>query len=163
MAILRGEEGAVQFDDAFIAGTRRWTLKVTKKTLRTSRQGNTFRAFSGSAVSGSGVVDLIYNPDAANQPAFIESVIRTGDPANATFELFTSRTTNRLESLRFAGTVVKMRIVSAAGDLVTARCNFITSGEITTMHVVRNLITQGGDQLITQSGESFVGKVPVFL
>ena len=49
MAVIRGEEGAVQFDaagatNATIVGTRSWSLSITKDTLDTTKQGDTFRS-----------------------------------------------------------------------------------------------------------------------
>ena len=46
MAILRGEQGAVQFDaagssNATIVGTRSWTLNITKDTLDVTDHGDT--------------------------------------------------------------------------------------------------------------------------
>ena len=80
MAILRGEQGAVQFDaagssNATIVGTRSWTLSITKDTLDVTDHGDTSRAFVGSLVSGSGTVELVYDPDATGQAAFVEDVI----------------------------------------------------------------------------------------
>ena len=108
MAILRGEQGAVQFDaagasNATIVGTRSWTLNITKDTLDVTDHGDTFRAFVGSLVSGSGTVELVYDPDATGQAAFIEDVVNTGDTADATFELFTTGTTSGTDSVSFAG------------------------------------------------------------
>ena len=136
MAVLRGEQGAVQFDaagssNATIVGTRSWTLNITKDTLDTSKHGDTFRSFVGSMVSGSGTVELVYDPDAAGQAAFIEDVVTTADPADATFELFTTGTTSGTDSVSFAGIITSMDIASTAGDLVVATCNFVTSGTIT--------------------------------
>ena len=136
MAVLRGEQGAVQFDaagttNATIVGTRSWTLNVTKETLDTSKHGDTFRSFVGSMVSGSGTVELVYDPDATGQAAFIEDVVTTADPADATFELFTTGTTSGTDSVSFAGIITSMDIASTAGDLVVATCNFVTSGAIT--------------------------------
>lgn len=136
MAVLRGEQGAVQFDaagttNATIVGTRSWTLNITKETLDTSKHGDTFRSFVGSMVSGSGTVELVYDPDATGQAAFIEDVVTTADPADATFELFTTGTTTGTDSVSFAGIITSMDIASTAGDLVVATCNFITSGTIT--------------------------------
>ena len=101
MAILRGEQGAVQFDaagttNATIVGTRSWTLNITKDTLDVTDHGDTFRSFVGSMISGSGTVELVYDPDATGQAAFIEDVITAADPADATFELFTTGTTSCL-------------------------------------------------------------------
>ena len=136
MAILRGEEGAVQFDaagstNATIVGTRSWTLNITKDTLDVTDHGDTFRAFVGGLVSGSGTVELVYDPDATGQAAFIEDIVNTGDTADATFELFTTGTTSGTDSISFAGIITSMDIASTVGDLVVATCNFVTSGTIT--------------------------------
>jgi hypothetical protein len=137
MAILRGEEGSVQFDaagttNATIVGTRSWTLNITTKdTLDVTDHGDTFRSFVGSLVSGSGTVELVYDPDATGQAAFIEDVINTGDTADATFELFTTGSTTGTDSVSFAGIITSMDIASTVGDLVVATCNFVTSGAIT--------------------------------
>ena len=136
MAVIRGEEGAVQFDaagstNATIVGTRSWTLSISKETLDTTKQGDTFRSNVGSMISGSGTVELVYDPDATGQAGFIEDVITAADPADATFELFTTGTTTGTDSVSFAGIITSMDIGSTAGDLVVATCNFITSGAIT--------------------------------
>jgi len=136
MATIRGESGAVQFDaagsaNATIVGTRSWSLTVTKETLDTSVHGNTFRQFVGSMVSGSGTVELVYDPDATGQASFLEDVVTTGDPADATFELFTTGTTTGSDSISFAGIITDMEITSTVGELVVVTCNFITSGTIT--------------------------------
>ena len=136
MAVIRGEEGAVQFDaagttNATIVGTRSWSLSITKDTLDTTKHGDTFRSNVGSMISGSGTVELVYDPDATGQSGFIEDVITAADPADATFELFTTGTTTGADSVSFAGIITSMDIGSTAGDLVVATCNFITSGAIT--------------------------------
>ena len=136
MAILRGEQGAVQFDaagssNATIVGTRSWTLNITKDTLECTDHGDTFRAYVGTMISGSGTVELVYDPDATGQAAFIEDVITASDTADATFELFTTGTTSGSDSVSFAGIITSMDIASTVGDLVVATCNFITSGTIT--------------------------------
>ena len=136
MAILRGEQGAVQFDaagssNATIVGTRSWSLSVTKETLDVTDHGDTARAFVGSLVSGSGTVELVYDPDASGQAAFLEDVITAADTADATFELFTTGTTSGSDSVSFAGIITDMEITSTVGELVVATANFITSGAIT--------------------------------
>lgn len=136
MATIRGESGAVQFDaagstNATVVGTRSWSLTVTKETLDTSVHGNTFRQFVGSMVSGSGTVELVYDPDATGQAGFLEDVVTTGDTADATFELFTTGTTSGTDSVSFAGIITDMEISSTVGELVVVSCNFITSGTIT--------------------------------
>ena len=136
MAILRGEQGSVQFDaagstNATIVGTRSWSLTTTKETLDVSAHGDTFRKFVGSMISGSGTVELVYDPDATGQASFIEDIMTTADTADATFELFTTGTTTGSDSISFAGIITSMDIASTAGDLVVVTCNFITSGTIT--------------------------------
>ncbi len=136
MAILRGEQGAVQFDaagssNATIVGTRSWTLSITKDTLDVTDHGDTSRSFVGSLISGSGTVELVYDPDATGQAAFIEDVITAADPADATFELFTTGTSSGTDSVSFAGIITSMDIASTVGEIVVVTCNFITSGAIT--------------------------------
>jgi len=136
MATIRGEQGTVQFDaagttNATIVGTRSWSLTITKETLDTSVHGNTFRSFIGSMVSGSGTVELVYDPDATGQAGFIEDVVTVNDPADATFELFTTGTTTGTDSISFAGIITDMEITSTVGELVIVSCSFITSGTIT--------------------------------
>ena len=136
MAILRGEQGAVQFDaagssNATIVGTRSWSLSITKETLDVSDHGDTFRSFVGSMVSGSGTVELVYDPDATGQAGFLEDVVTTADTADATFELFTTGTTTGSDGVSFAGIITDMEITSTVGELVIVTCNFVTSGTIT--------------------------------
>ena len=136
MATLRGEQGSVYFDPAGsnnveIASTRSWSLTTTKETLDTSVHGDTFRKFVGSMISGSGTVELVYDPDASNLPGFIEDVLTTADPADATFELFTTGSATGSDSISFAGIITDMEISSTVGDLVVVSCSFITSGTIT--------------------------------
>ncbi len=143
MAVIRGEQGAVQFNqaggvNAIIVGTRSWTLSVTKETLDTSAHpssANTadqgFRTFVGSLVSGSGTVELVYDPDAAAQPTFIEDIVTLADPGDATFELFTTGLISGSDSLSFKGIITSMDIASTVGELVIITCNFITNGAIT--------------------------------
>ena len=136
MATLRGEQGTVQFDaagssNATIVGTRSWSLTITKETLDTSVHGDTFRSFVGSMVSGSGTVELVYDPDATGQAGFLEDVVTTADPADATFELFTTGTDPGSDSVSFAGIITDMEITSTVGELVIVSCNFVTSGTIT--------------------------------
>ena len=82
-------------------------------------------------VSGSGTVELVYDPDATGQAGFLEDVVTTADPADATFELFTTGTTSGSDSVSFAGIITDMEITSTVGELVIVSCNFVTSGTIT--------------------------------
>ena len=136
MATIRGESGSVEFetgsnDLAQVVGTRSWSLSITKETLDTTVHGNTFRQFVGSLISGSGTVELVYDPDAAGQSGLIEDIIKSGDTADASFELFTTGNTNGTDSVAFGGIITDMEITSTVGELVVASCNFITSSTIT--------------------------------
>ncbi|BAQ93058.1 phage major tail protein 2 [uncultured Mediterranean phage uvMED] len=136
MAILRGEQGSVQFETgsgslATVVGTRSWSLNVTKDTLDVTDHGDTSRNFVGGLISGSGTIEIVYDPDATNQPELIEDVFKANDSVDATFELFTTGNTTTTDSVKFAGIVTSMDISSTVGDLVVATCNFITSGDIT--------------------------------
>tara|TARA_R100001163_G_C4903858_1_gene91249 strand:- start:105 stop:527 length:423 start_codon:yes stop_codon:yes gene_type:complete len=136
MAIIRGEQGSVQFETgggslATVVGTRSWSMTVTKETLDVTDHGDTFRAFVGSLVSGSGTVELVYDPDATGQAGLIEDVVKTADAVDATFELFTTGSTTTTDSLKFAGIITDMEITSTVGELVVASCSFISSGTIT--------------------------------
>ena len=136
MATIRGESGSVEFETgagtlATVVGTRSWSLSITKETLDTTVHGNTFRQFVGSLISGSGTVELVYDPDATGQAGLIEDIIKTGDTADASFELFTTGNTNGTDSVAFGGIITDMEITSTVGELVVATCNFITSSTIT--------------------------------
>ena len=135
MAILRGEQGSVQFGAAgslgAIAGTRSWSLNVTKETLDTTKHGVTSRTFVGSMVSGSGTVELVFDTGDTSQTGLINDVLTAADPADAAFELFTTGATENTDSLTFNGIITSADVSSAVGDLVVVTCNFITSGDIT--------------------------------
>ena len=136
MAIIRGEQGSVKFETgsgtlATVVGTRSWTLNITKETLDTSVHGNSFRQFVGSMISGSGTVELVYDPDATGQAGLIEDIVKTNDAADASYELFTTANTASTDSVSYGGIVTSMDIASTAGDLVVATCNFVTSSTIT--------------------------------
>ena len=136
MATIRGESGSVQFETgsgslATVVGTRSWSLSITKETLDTTVHGNTFRQFVGSLVSGSGTVELVYDPDATGQATLLEDVIKSGDTADASFELFTTGSSSGSDGLAFGGIITDMEITSTVGELVVVSCNFVTSGTIT--------------------------------
>jgi hypothetical protein len=58
-------------------------------------------------------------------------VLTTADPADATFELFTTGSSTGTDSISFAGIITDMEISSTVGELVVVSCTFITSGAIT--------------------------------
>ena len=136
MATLRGEQGSVEFETgsgtlATVVGTRSWSLTITKETYETTDHGDTFRNYIGGLISGSGTIEIVYDPDATNQPEIIEDVVKANDAVDATFELFTTGNTNGTDSVSFAGIITDMEITSTVGELVIATCSFVTSGTIT--------------------------------
>jgi|TARA_R100000482_G_scaffold117892_1_gene61670 hypothetical protein len=136
MATLRGEQGAVQFETgsgslATVVGTRSWSLTITKETYETTDHGDTFRNFIGGLISGSGTVELVYDPDATGQAGLIEDIVKTNDATDASFELFTTGTSTGTDSVAFGGIITDMEITSTVGELVVVTCNFVTSGTIT--------------------------------
>lgn len=136
MATIRGEQGSVEFETgsgtlATVVGTRSWSLTINKETYETTDHGDTFRNFVGGLISGSGTVEIVYDPDATNQPELIEDVVKANDAVDASFELFTTGNTNGTDSVSFAGIITSMEITSTVGELVIATCSFVTSGTIT--------------------------------
>lgn len=136
MATLRGEQGAVQFETgsgslATVVGTRSWSLTITKETYETTDHGDTFRNFIGGLISGSGTVELVYDPDATGQAGLIEDIVKTNDATDASFELFTTGTSTGTDSVQFGGIITSMEITSTVGELVIVSCDFVTSGTIT--------------------------------
>ena len=136
MAILRGEEGSVEFETgsgslAVVVGTRSWSLSITKETLDVTDHGDTFRSFVGSMISGSGTIELVFNEGEATQKTFFDDALKTADAVDATFELFKQDSTNDAKSFTFAGIITDAEITSTVGELVIVSCNFITSGTIT--------------------------------
>jgi len=135
MAILRGEEGSVEFETGggtlgVIAGTRSWSLSITKETLDVTDHGDTFRSFVGSLISGSGTVELIFNEGDASQKAFFDDVLKASDAVDATFELFRAGNTNGADSFTFPGIITDAEMSSTVGEIVTVSASFVTSGTI---------------------------------
>ena len=134
MAFVRGEEGSVSFEKdggtvAAVAGTRSWTLNVTKDTLDVTAHSDSSRKFVGSLISGSGTIELLYDDSASGGAAdLIDEALVTQDAANAKFELFAS--TNNNKSFVFDGIITSMDVSVTTGDLQVITCNFITSGGI---------------------------------
>ena len=136
MAILRGEEGSVEFETgsgtlAVVVGTRSWSLSITKETLDVTDHGDTFRSYVGSLISGNGSIELVFNEGEATQKTFFDDVLKTADATDATFELFRTGNTNDADSFTFAGIITDAEITSTVGDLVIVSASFQTSGTIT--------------------------------
>ena len=141
MAFVRGEEGSVSFEKdggtlATVAGTRSWTLNVTKESLDVTAHDDSSRKFVGGLISGSGTVELIYNDAASGGAAdLIDEVFVASNNAgaDAKFELFTKGKTSDSSTTKisFDGLVTSMDVSATTGDLQVITCNFVTSGDIT--------------------------------
>jgi hypothetical protein len=135
MAVFRGEEGSVKFKNGSgttetIVSTTGWTLDTTKETLDVTAHGNTFRAFAGGLISGSGTVDFIYTAASGNETEnLVDDVLIAEDAGDAQFELFLDTTGTKKVS--FSGIVTGTSLSSAVGDLETVSVSFVTNGTIT--------------------------------
>ena len=135
MAVFRGEEGSVKFINGSgtaetIVSTTGWTLDTSKETLDVTAHGNTFRAFAGGLISGSGTVDLIYTAASSNETEnLIDDVLTAEDAGDAQFELFLD--TSGSKKVSFSGIVTGTSLSAAVGDLETVSVSFVTNGTIT--------------------------------
>ena len=110
MAAIRGDVGKIMFHNAAgteadIAGTRSWSLSVSKDTLETTVQGDTSKTFVGGLISGEGSAELIYdNAGNSDYLAFVEDILTTGDAGDALFELFPDSSASS-KKLAFSGII----------------------------------------------------------
>ena len=136
MAILRGEEGSVEFETgsgslATVVGTRSWSLSVTKETLDVTDHGDTFRSFVGSMLAGSGTVELVLRSRRHSAKTFFDDVLKTAILRTQRLSCSVLATLNDADSFTFAGIITDMEITSTVGELVIVTANFITSSTIT--------------------------------
>ena len=135
MAVFRGEEGSVKFKNGSgttesIVSTTAWTLDTSKETLDVTAHGNTFRAFAGGLISGSGTVDFIYTAASGNETEnFLDDVLVAEDAGDAQFELFLD--TSGSKKVSFSGIVTGTSLSAPVGDLETISVSFVTNGTIT--------------------------------
>ena len=135
MAVFRGEEGSVKFKNGSgttesIVSTTAWTLDTSKETLDVTAHGNTFRAFAGGLISGSGTVDFIYTAASGNETEnLIDDVLTAEDAGDAQFELFLD--TSGSKKVSFSGIITGTSLSAAVGDLETISVSFVTNGTIT--------------------------------
>ena len=135
MAVFRGEEGSVKFINGSgtaetIVSTTGWTLDTSKETLDVTAHGNTFRAFAGRLISGSGTVDFIYTAASGNETEnLIDDILTAEDAGDAQFELFLD--TSGSKKVSFSGIVTGTSLSAAVGDLETVSVSFVTNGTIT--------------------------------
>ena len=135
MAVFRGEEGSVKFINGSgtaetIVSTTGWTLDTSKETLDVTAHGNTFRAFAGGLISGSGTVEFIYTAASGNETEnLIDDILTAEDAGDAQFELFLD--TSGSKKVSFSGIVTGTSLSAAVGDLETVSVSFVTNGTIT--------------------------------
>ena len=136
MAAIRGDVGKIMFHNAAgteadIAGTRSWSLSVSKDTLETTVQGNTAKTFVGGLISGEGSAELIYdNAGNADYLSFVEDILTTGDAGDALFELFPDSSASA-KKLAFSGIVTGAEYGASLGETQEINISFITTGAIT--------------------------------
>ena len=136
MAAIKGDSGKVMFHNAAgteadIAGTRSWSLSVSKDTLETTVQGNTSKTFIGGLISGEGSATLIYdNAGNADYLSFVEDVLTTGDAGDALFELFPDSSASA-KKLAFSGIVTGAEYGASLGETQEINISFVTTGAIT--------------------------------
>ena len=135
MAFFSGEEGSVKFKNGSgtteaVVSTTGWSLETTKETLDVTAHGDTFRAFRGGLISGTGSIDFLYTAASGNETAnLLADILTVEDPADAQFELFLD--TSGSKKVSFSGIVTGTTLTATTGELETVSVSFQTSGAIT--------------------------------
>ena len=137
MAFFRGQQGTIKFDkDAAggalseIAAVRSWSLSVEKESLEVTDHGDTFRAYVGGLVSGSGSCEVLYDaPGAGDKLDLIKEALTTEDPANANFELYLDESGDK--KMSFAALVTSAEYGATVGEIEVITINFTANGTIT--------------------------------
>ena len=135
MAFFSGEEGTVKFKNGSgtteaLESTTGWSLETTKETLDVTAHGDTFRAFRGGLISGTGSIDFLYTAASGNETAnILADILTVEDPADAQFELFLD--TSGSKKVSFSGIVTGTTLTATTGELETVSVSFQTSGAIT--------------------------------
>jgi len=137
MAFFRGQQGTIKFDkDAAggalseIAAVRSWSLSVEKESLEVTDHGDTFRAYVGGLVSGSGSCEVLYDaPGAGDKLDLFNEALTTEDPANANFELYLNESGDK--KMSFAALVTSAEYSATVGEIEVISINFTANGTIT--------------------------------
>jgi len=137
MAFYRGQQGTVKFDkDAAgaalseIAAVRSWTLSVEKEVLEVTDHGDTFRAYAGGLISGTGSCEVLYDaPSAGDKLDLLNEALTTEDPANANFELYLDESGDK--KMSFAALVTGAEYSATVGEIEVITINFTANGTIT--------------------------------
>ena len=137
MAFYRGQQGTIKFDKdaggaalSEIAAVRSWSLSVEKESLEVTDHGDTFRAYVGGLVSGSGSCEVLYDaPGAGDKLDLIKEALTTEDPANANFELYLDESGDK--KMSFAALVTSAEYSATVGEIEVITVNFTANGTIT--------------------------------
>lgn len=137
MAFYRGQQGTIKFDkDAAggalseIAAVRSWSLSVEKESLEVTDHGDTFRAYVGGLVGGSGSCEVLYDaPSAGDKLDLFNEALTTEDPANANFELYLDESGDK--KMSFAALVTSAEYSATVGEIEVISINFTANGTIT--------------------------------
>ena len=136
MAAVKGDVGKIMFHsaagtEADIAGTRSWSLSITKDTQETTIMGNTAKTFVGGLISGEGSATLIYdNAGNSDYLAFVEDILTTGDAGDALFELFPDSSASG-KKFGFSGIITNAEYGATLGEIQEISISFISTGAIT--------------------------------
>jgi hypothetical protein len=137
MAFFRGQQGTIKFDKdagggalSEIAAVRSWSLSVEKESLEVTDHGDTFRAYVGGLVSGSGSCEVLYDaPGAGDKLDLFNEALTTEDPANANFELYLDESGDK--KMSFAALVTSAEYGATVGEIEVISINFTANGTIT--------------------------------
>lgn len=137
MAFYRGQQGTVKFDkDAAggalseIAAVRSWSMSIDKEQLEVTDHGDTFRAYVGGLVSGTGSCEVLYDaPSAGDKLDLFNEALTTEDPANANFELYLDESGDK--KLSFAALVTNAEFSATVGEIEVVTISFTANGTIT--------------------------------
>ena len=137
MAFYRGQQGTIKFDKdaggaalSEIAAVRSWSLSVEKESLEVTDHGDTFRAYVGGLVSGSGSCEVLYDaPSAGDKLDLFNEALTTEDPANANFELYLDESGDK--KMSFAALVTSAEYSATVGEIEVISINFTANGTIT--------------------------------
>ena len=134
---IKGDVGKIMFEnaggtEADVGQTRSWSLSITKDTMETTKQGDTFKTNIGGLISGEGSAELLYAPTetGAGYTTFIDDVLTTGDAADALFELFPDSAASSTK-IGFSGIITSAEYGATLGEIQIINISFITSGAIT--------------------------------
>ena len=137
MAFYRGQQGTIKFDkDAAgaalgeVAAVRSWSFSAEKEVLEVTDHGDTFRAYVGGLVSGTGSCEVLYDaPSAGDKLDLLNEVLTVEDPANANFELYLDESGDK--KLSFAALVTGAEYSATVGEIEVITVNFTANGTIT--------------------------------